>query len=362
MKINRKPNTDIVNCEERLWSIPAERNELRVAIIGAGKMAHAHLETLRQMPGVRVAAVCSRKAISGQMLQTEFGIERCYQDIDQMLADCLPDAIFVAVSHSANYQVSARALRSGIPCLIEKPAGFNAEETSQLAQIASQHNCLNMVGLNRRFYSVIQQAMLAVLQFGPIHGLMLETHEPILDYRSRRQFAGWIYDNWLVANSVHGLDLLRMIGGEIVELHLFGKALREPAGDNFTASMEFADGTLGTWVAHWNSARGFGLKIYGEGVTAELWPLEEGFVRYDNGRRIRLRPAPTDLQFKPGLYAQNAAFLQSACDGLPAPYPASDLSDNVGTMQLIATINKRFADQQESGTDENHLLRTVHRI
>lgn len=360
MKRDRRMNQEFVTCEERPWRVPAEVDELRVAVIGAGKMAQAHLETMQQMQGVKLAAVCSRSAASGEALQRKFNIEARYQDIDQMLAEASADAIFVAVSHAVTFEVSAKIVRTGTPCMLEKPVGYTVEETAQLAQLAAEHRCLNLVGLNRRFYSIINQALLAVLQYGPIRGVLLETHEPMLDYRSRRQFADWIYDNWLTANSIHGIDLLRMIGGEVAEMQLIGKALREPGGDSFTASLEFADGTLGTWIAHWNSARGFGMKIYGEGLTAELWPLEEGFVRYDNGRRIKLQPSWSDIHFKPGLYAQNAAFLQTVCDGFPAPFPASDLSDNVKTMQLIEQIKQRFAGQASVSLNAGKLSQMVH--
>jgi predicted dehydrogenase len=256
-----------------------------------------------------------------------------------MLEEAKPDAVIIAVGHASTAEVASLVLAAGIPCLIEKPAGYSSAETQQLAELASENNCLNVVGLNRRYYSTIQQALLEVIHQGPVTGILVEAHEPIADYRSRQTFEPWLYDNWIVANTIHAIDLLRMIGGELSEVSGFRQRLAEPRGDNFSISMRFESGTVGSFVSHWNSARGFGLKIFGVGVTAELFPLEEGFISFDTGRRIKLTPTWSDLTFKPGIYAQDTAFLQAVCDRRNAPaYPASDLSDHLKTMRLLEQI------------------------
>lgn len=329
---------DRIHCLDACWSVPSEVGELRVAILGAGKMARLHLEALNRMPGVRLEAICSRSGTSGERLAAEFAIPLAYRDATRMLEETRPDAVIVAVSHAVSREVAALVLRAGVPCLLEKPAGYTSEETRFLAGLADAHHCLNVVGLNRRYYSTIQQALLAVLQQGPVRGVLVEAHEPILDYRSRGEFESWLYDRWMVANTIHAIDLLRLICGEVAEVHAIGRRVNEPQGDQFSAAVGFEGGEIGTFVAHWNSARGFGLKIYGDGVTAELWPLEQGFLRYDTGRRLKLKPDSADLRCKPGIFLQDAAFLQAVCDRRPPSFPASDLRDNVRTMQLIETI------------------------
>ena len=331
----------MVSSQGYTWRVAPELPELRIAIVGAGKMARLHLQTLKAMPGVRLVGICNRSSMAGQSLVREFGIDGVYQNLTRMLEETAPDAVFVAVSHAANFEVASILLETGIPCLLEKPAGYSSEETNLLADMAEAHGSLNIVGVNRRFYSVINQALLAILQQGPVRGILVEAHEPLLEYRSRQQFDDWLYNSWMKANTIHAIDLLRMIGGDVVRVQALQRSIDEPFGDNFSAAIEFESGMLGTFIAHWNSARGFGLKIFGEGVTAELWPLEQGFILYDTGHRIKLRPDWADTHFKPGLYAQNAAFLQAVCDRIPIPYPASDLQDQVKTMQLIEQIQGR---------------------
>jgi predicted dehydrogenase len=254
MKLN-----PIVSCDGKHWQVPSDLGELRIAMIGAGKMARLHLQTLTSMPGVRLVGICNRTSRAGEQLAAEFGIKRTYNDAEVMLKEAAPDAVFIAVSHAATFDVTASVLRSGIPCMIEKPAGYSQQETAYLARLADTYGCLNMVGLNRRFYSTVNQALLAVLHQGSVRGVLVEAHEPILEYRSRRDFEDFVYDNWLIANTIHAIDLLRMLGGDILRIQGFGRRINEPLGDSFSISVEFAGGALGTFISHWNSARGFGL-------------------------------------------------------------------------------------------------------
>ena len=330
---------DMARGRDAPWRLPPEVAQLRVAVVGAGKMARLHLDVLRSVSGVSVVGLCNRTRATGEKLAGEYGVERWFPSAGQMLEEANPDAVIVAVAHASTAEMASLVLAASIPCLIEKPAGYSSDETHQLAELAGENNCLNVVGLNRRYYSTIQQALLEVVHHGPITGILVEAHEAIADYRSRQTFEPWLYDNWIVANTIHAIDLLRMIGGEPSEVSGFRQRLAEARGDNFSTSMRFESGMVGSFVSHWNSARGFGLKIFGHGVTAELFPLEEGFISYDTGRRIKLTPTWSDLAFKPGIYAQDTAFLQALCDRRDAPaYPASDLKDHLKTMRLLEQI------------------------
>lgn len=326
---------------DALWQVPPEVGELRVGMLGAGKMAHRHLRMLRDIPGVKLVGICSRGG-SAERLASEFGIGAAHHDARAMLEATCPDAVFVAVSHDATVAVSTLVLEHGIPCMLEKPAGYSVEETAGLAVLADASGTVNVVGVNRRFYGVIMEALLRVMEFGPVRGVLVEGHEPMLAYRSRRKFDAWLYDHWLLANTIHAIDLLRLVGGNVASVHAIVRN-DETSNHCFAAAMTFDTAAVGSFISIWNSGGGFGLKIYGHGVVAALSPLEEGFVQYETGRRIKLRPDWRDAVYKPGLYAQNVAFLQAVCDGVPASFPASDLRDHLETVKLVTRIGQYAA-------------------
>lgn len=311
---------------------------LRVAIIGAGKMSALHLDTLKYFEGVRLVGICSRSQNGAASLAEKYGIEQTFNGPVEMIETAAPDAVVIAVSHHATVDIASLVLEGRIPCLIEKPAGYSVEETEKLATLADKNSCYNMVALNRRYYSVIDQAMLSVLHYGEIKGIHIEAHEPIQKYRDRQQFESWLYDSWLTANTIHMIDLFRMIGGDVAHVERFSRSRSEKFGDSFAAAIEFKNGILGTFSSHWNSAVGASLKIFGDGVIADLSPLEAGFLTFHCGHRIKLSPDWEDRTFKPGLFGQMKAFLFDVSEKRSSSFPASDLRDNVGTMRLLEII------------------------
>jgi len=251
-----------------------------------------------------------------------------------------PDAVFILVSPFQTATVAAGCIQRQIPCLIEKPAGFASAETAYLAALAEQHRCLNMVAVNRRYYSAINAAIRTIQMRGPLMGVLIEAPERIRDLRAHSRHSQELLDQWLVANSIHAIDLFRHIGGEVTEVYAMSQTWHEPHADSFSATLRFASGALGTFVAHWQATAGWRLSIYGEGIRAMLQPFERGELEYADGTVQQLPVDSADIEFKPGFYAQDRAFIDAVIHNEPLSPPASNLSDAVKTMQLIEEIGE----------------------
>jgi predicted dehydrogenase len=287
---------------------------------------------------VEIAGICNRGNSDLTPLARQFNIEAVFSDWQRMLDVVQPDAVVILVSHFQTVSVTAECLKRGLPCLIEKPAGFTSGETAYLADLAEENNCINMVAVNRRFYSTINAALNAVRLRGAVMGVMIEAPEKISQIRETSRHSPQLIDQWLVANTIHAIDLFRHIGGEVVEVHALTHAWSEPHADSFSTTLRFASGALGTFLAHWQSVPGWRLCIYGEGIQAILSPFEKGELRYADGSTRPLPIDPVDTRFKPGFYNQSQAFVQAIMYGEPLAAPASDLRDAVKTMQLIEQI------------------------
>jgi predicted dehydrogenase len=322
-----------------VWSVPEESGELRVAMVGAGKMGRLHCEVLQSIEGVRCVAICTRTAASSERFARDFSIERSFQDVGLMLEDTAPDAVVIAVSHAETVRASERALERGVPCLIEKPAGLCSGDTRALADLADRKKTLNMVGVNRRYIGSIQRALLQLLQFGPLRGLHVVANEPIARLRRERARDEAVLDQRMISNGIHYIDLMRCLGGDVASVRGFGRRVHEPNGEHFAVALEFESGAIGTFSAHWSSPSGIWLRLYGDGVTLEFPQLGPGgWLVLDDGTRASLASDRWDRRFKPGLYGQMAAFLQAVCDREPAPPPASDLRDHRKSIELAERI------------------------
>jgi len=312
---------------------------LKIGVIGAGNIAEKHLEVLQTFSDVELAAICSRGHPRINALADRFAIAETFTDYQKMLDSVSVDAVFVLVSAMQITTVTAECLKRGIPTLLEKPPGLSAKETESLARIAGETNCINMVALNRRFYSVMQRAREEILKVGPLVSVLVEGPERLAEVKAVGIHPPEIIAGLLFANSIHCIDLLRYFGGDVEHISAISSQWDEEQKNSFGALMKFINGATGHYIAHWMSPASWAVTLYGMGRRVSLNPLEKATL-IDSDRSEKVLPVDdVDVKFKPGLYRQNRFFLDAVSERCPVTYPAADLADAVKTMELIETIS-----------------------
>ena len=293
----------------------------KVAVIGAGYFAEKHLEVLKAFDDMEIVALCNNGNPRINALAERFGI----------------DAVFVLVNAPHIAEVAGECLRRGIPTLMEKPPGLSVAEARGLLEIADASACINMVGLNRRFYGVMQRAHEAVLEVGALVSVVIEAPERLWEFKALNH-PPEVINGLLYANSIHCIDLLRYFGGDIEEIHTLNNQWNEDQKNSFGALMRFESGAMGQYVSNWTSPGGWSVTLYGMNRRVTLKPLEHGVVVDKSGAESVLPVDEMDVQFKPGLYAQNRFFIDCVRERRQPAYPAADLNDALKTMELIAAI------------------------
>jgi predicted dehydrogenase len=311
---------------------------LRVGIIGAGDIAEKHLEVLSSFADVEVVALSSRGHPRVHDLANRFRVNQTFTDYRAMLETPALDAVFVLVSAVNVATVSGDCLRHGVPTFIEKPPGFSVAETQGLLQIARTNGCLNMVGLNRRFYSVIRKAREAILEAGGLVSIMVEAPENLAAIKALGFHPQKVIKGWMFANSVHCIDLLRFFGGDIKTICSLTSQWHEEQQNSFGALMRFESGAIGQYFSNWMAPGRWNVILFGRGRRIVLNPLERGTVIDQSGENRTIEPEEVDLRFKPGFYAQDRYFLDCVKHKQPVSAPAADLAEAVLTMDLVERI------------------------
>ncbi|MDO8505594.1 MAG: Gfo/Idh/MocA family oxidoreductase [bacterium] len=315
---------------------------IRLGIIGAGWIAKQHLEVIHTMSAVEVVGITSRTRFKAEALASEYAIPAVFDNLASMVESARPDALMVLVSCDQMYEVTAAALTYGLPLFIEKPAGLIPEENRKLAEIARKRNISTMVGFNRRYYSIFHKGIDVIKQQGALLGILVEGHERMWRVREAGKFSKEELDNWIFANSVHTIDLLRFFGGEVKNLHsITHHRFGEARGDQFASIMELESGAIGEYIAHWYSPGGWRVVLFGDGVTVEFKPLEKG-VWYDKTLEPHeILPDEVDIHNKPGLVRQMEAF-ERLVRGGRQEWPALDLEGAYKTMQLAEQMTNNI--------------------
>ena len=117
------------------WS-PIGARELRVGLIGLGSMGRNHLRVLRELPGVRLAAIADPDAAALVAAATSSGASSFAEPM-AMLAEADLDAVVIAAPTTSHMALTLASIERGIAVLVEKPLAATPAEADQILAAAS---------------------------------------------------------------------------------------------------------------------------------------------------------------------------------------------------------------------------------
>ena len=134
---------------------------LRAAVIGAGFVGRAHIESLRRQ-GIPVVGVLGssrdRAAESARALR----IDRAYSSLDELAKDKEVDVVHICTPNHLHAEQTTVLMRAGKHVMCEKPLAMNTKESAQLIDLARKENRVGGVTYNLRYYPLCQQARASV--------------------------------------------------------------------------------------------------------------------------------------------------------------------------------------------------------
>ena len=134
---------------------------LRAAVIGAGFVGRAHIESLRRQ-GIPVLGVLGssrdRAAESARALR----IDRAYSSLDELAKDKEVDVVHICTPNHLHAEQTTVLMRAGKHVMCEKPLAMNTKESAQLIDLARKENRVGGVTYNLRYYPLCQQARASV--------------------------------------------------------------------------------------------------------------------------------------------------------------------------------------------------------
>jgi UDP-N-acetylglucosamine 3-dehydrogenase len=179
-------------------------------VIGLGWFGEVHAETISQMPGIELTAVCTRRADRLAEVAGRYGVNRCYTDYRQLLDDPQVDAVSVVTHVYDHCQIAVDALRAGKHVLLEKPMAPDVSQCEVILEAANQARGQFMVGHICRFDPRVTLAKEAIEE-GRL-GRIISMH-------ARRNLSKWIGRqvldkiSALEGDGIHDADLMLWFTG-----------------------------------------------------------------------------------------------------------------------------------------------------
>lgn len=233
---------------------------LRVAIIGAGKIAQlGHLPGYLEA-GAEIAALCDNNHPGLEDIASAFHVRRCYRDWREMLAEGGFQAVSICTPPFLHAEMAVECAKQDYDVLVEKPMAVSLEECDRMIAAANEAGVLLMVSLNQRYLAAHQIAkeILASGMLGKpylVHGVFghsgPEVWSPTQQWYFRPERAGL---GVLADLGYHKIDLVRwMTGQEVVQISAFTKTFEKGTTleDTAVLTLSLSGGTLVTLQVSW---------------------------------------------------------------------------------------------------------------
>ena len=109
------------------------------ASLGTGVIANELAQAMEALGG-KLYSVANRTYDKGVAFAEKYGIEKVYQEIDQVFEDPDVDIIYISTPHNTHINYLRKALAAGKHVLCEKSITLNSEELAEAIQLAEENH------------------------------------------------------------------------------------------------------------------------------------------------------------------------------------------------------------------------------
>jgi len=193
--------------------------EINVGIIGTGFIGPAHIEALRRLGNINIAALADIDIDTAKVKAENLNIKKSYGDYNELLKDDSIEVVHICTPNHLHYQMAKDALEADRHVICEKPLAIKIEEALELVELAEKKKKINAVHFNVRYYPLMRQVKMMVQKedigrIFSIHGSYLQDwlyYETDYNWRLESDLSG---KSRAVADiGSHWMDLIEYISG-----------------------------------------------------------------------------------------------------------------------------------------------------
>jgi UDP-N-acetyl-2-amino-2-deoxyglucuronate dehydrogenase len=225
-----------------------------VGIIGAGWVAGEYVKVFRDHPLTDLVGIYNTTPDKATALMQQHGVDaKEFGSVDELFDDRGIDIIASCTHPDVRAEHCVRAAETGRHIVIEKPIGLTPEHTASVREAVTKAGVKTVSSVvlrwNPQFLTVkqlIADGVLGELVYGeadywhPLH----EWYPGYTSFVSKTRGASAV-----LTGGVHAVDILRYVGGEIVEVAAFSAPKKINMDFEYdpvsVASLRFANGAVG---------------------------------------------------------------------------------------------------------------------
>ena len=216
---------------------------LRALVVGTGAFGRNHLRVLRALAAegapVELAGIVDVDSARAAQVSAEFGVA-AFGSVEEALRSLTPpDVAMVCVPTQHHAAVAVPLLRSGVPCLVEKPLAASLNDARRMLDAAAESDALLQVGHLERF----NPAVIAVRRH-LTRPMFFEAHRLSI-FTPRSLDVDVVLDLM-----IHDLDIvLSLVNSPVREIRAVGLPVLSPRVDIANVRLEFESGCVANFTA-----------------------------------------------------------------------------------------------------------------
>ena len=219
-------------------------SEIKIGIIGTGVIAGTHVGILQQNEAVTLSSVYDVQEDRGERFAADFGM-KALSSAEDVIDDS--DAVYITVPNRFHAEMTLKVLNLGKHIFCEKPFALNLTDARKIVDAVEKEEVVYQLGFSRRFAPVYKKMKDLITS-----GELTPNSFNIKMNRGELQVPPWTSDSkitggFLFESTLHLIDMVRYLFGEVKEITAVGSKSVYPCVDNFSMIFEMENGVHGVF-------------------------------------------------------------------------------------------------------------------
>jgi len=204
---------------------------LKIAIVGCGRIAGHHIRSINSNPSLTLAAVCDMVQERAKEYSEEFGVP-FFTDYNVMLSGMPEIDIVVIATPSGMHFEHARDImqKYNRHLIVEKPTFMHPDQLTEVVELAKKYGKQIFPVFQNRYNVAVQRVKRALIdgELGDIRimNVRLRWCRPQRYYDLSDWRGTYSHDGGAITNQgIHHIDLLRYLGGEVEKVNTIMRTL-----------------------------------------------------------------------------------------------------------------------------------------
>ena len=191
-------------------------DQLRIGLMGTGRIGQVHAASVAAVPGTTLHWVCDPFVDGAKATAEKYGAARVATDPAEVLDSGDVDAIIVASPTPTHVDLISAAIDAGVPVLCEKPIDLDIARVDALREKARTASVPVILGFNRRFDPHFAELHRRVKRgdIGRLEQLTITSRDPEPAPAAYIAVSGGIFRDM----TIHDFDIARFFVPDIVEV------------------------------------------------------------------------------------------------------------------------------------------------